>query len=87
MLWEMMKFMIRHNKEAQNEGETMALACGIYESSNTNDMCFYAPCASSLHYRWAKLLLNSFFVSLLNLNLESVLAYWPIIGCIVVKIG
>lgn len=40
--------MIRHDKEAQNEGETMALACGIYESSNTNDMCFYAPYASSL---------------------------------------
>ena len=79
--------MIRHDKEAHNEGKTMALACGIYESSNTNDMCFYASCASSLHYRWAKMLLNSFFVSLLNLNLESVLAYWPIIGCIVVKIG
>ena len=35
--------MIRQDKEVQNEGETMALACGIYESSNTNDMCFYAP--------------------------------------------
>ena len=79
--------MIRHDKEAQNEGETMALACGIYESSNTNDMCFYAPYASSLQYRWAKVLLNSFFVSLLNVNLESVLACWHIIACTVVKIG
>ena len=34
--------MIRHDKEAQNEGETMALACGIYESSNTNDV-FLCP--------------------------------------------
>ena len=79
--------MIRHDKEAQNEGETMALACGIYESSNTNNMCFYAPYASSLQYRWAKVLLNSFFVSLLTVNLESVLACWPVIACIVVKIG
>ena len=79
--------MIRHDKQAQNEGETMALACGIYESSNTNDMCFYAPYASSLQYRWAKVLLNSFFVSLLNVNLEFVLACWPVIACIVVKIG
>ena len=83
----LMKFMIWHDKEAQNEEETMALAYGIYESSNTNDMCFYAPCASCLHYRWAKMLLNSFFVSLLNFNLESVLACWPVIACIVVKIG
>ena len=82
-----MKFMIRHDKEAQNEGETMALACGIYESSNTNDMCFYAPYASSLQYRWAKVLLNSFFVSLLAINLESVLACWLVIAFIVVKIG
>ena len=52
--------MIRHDKEAQNEGETMALACGIYEFSNTNDMCFFAPYASSLQYRWAKVLLNAF---------------------------
>ena len=72
---------------SKNEGETMAPACGIYESSNTNDMCFYAPCASSLHYRWAKMLWNSFFVSLLNFNLESILAYWLIIACIVVNIG
>ena len=79
--------MIRHNKEAQNEGETMALACGTYESSNTNDMCFYAPYALSLQYRWAKVLLNSFFVSLLTVNLEFVLACWPVIACIVVKIG
>ena len=43
MLWGMMKFMIQHDKEAQNEGETMAPACDIYEFSNTNDICFYAP--------------------------------------------
>ena len=79
--------MIRHDKEAQNEGETMALACGIYESSNTNDMFFYDPYALSLQYSRAKVLLNSFFVSLLNVNLESALACWPIIACIVVKIG
>ena len=70
MLWGMMKFMIWHDKEAQNEGETMALACGIYESSNTNDMCFCTPFASSLHYKWAEMLLNSIFVCLLNFNLE-----------------
>ena len=79
--------MIRHDKEAQNEGETMALACGIYESSNTKYMCFYDPYGSSLQYRWAKVLLNIFFVSLLNVNLESVLACWPVIACIVVNIG
>ena len=49
--------------------------------------CFYAPYASSLQYRWAKVLLNSFFVSLLAINLESVLACWLVIACIVVKIG
>ena len=79
--------MIQHDKEAQNEGETMALACGIYESSNTNDMCFYDPYASSLQYRWAKVLLNSFFIFLLNINLEFVLAYWPVIACIVVRLA
>ena len=79
--------MIRHDKEVQNKGETMAPTCGIYESSNTNDMCFYAPCALSLHYRWAKMLLNSFLFSLLNFNLESDLACWPVIACIVVNIS
>ena len=79
--------MIRHDKEAQNKGETMAPIYGIYESNNTNDMCFYAPCASSLHYKWAKMLLNSIFISLLNFNLLFVLACWPVIACIVVNIG
>ena len=79
--------MIQHDKEAQNEGDTMPPASGIPISSSTNDMCFYAPCASSLHYRWAKMLLNSIFVSLLNFNLESVLDCWPVIACIVVNIG
>ena len=32
MLWGVMKFMIWHDKEVQNEGKTMAPACGIYES-------------------------------------------------------
>ena len=32
-------------------------------------------------------LLNIFFVSLLNVNLESVVACWPVIACIVVNIG
>ena len=50
-------------------------------------MCFYDPYGSRLQYRWAKVLLNIFFVSLLNVNLESVLACWPVIACIVVNIG
>ena len=33
MLWGMMKFRIQHDKEVQNEGETMAPTYGIYESS------------------------------------------------------
>ena len=49
MLWGMMKFMIRQDKEAQNDGEFMAPACGIHEYGNTNDMCLYAPYASSVH--------------------------------------
>ena len=48
---------------------------------------FMPPYALSLHYRWAKMLWNSIFVSLLNFNLESILAYWLIIACIVVNIG
>ena len=81
--------MIRHDKEARNEGETMALACGIYESSNTkyiNICAFMTPMAHNCAEH-AKVLLNIFFVSLLNVNLESVLACWPVIACIVVNIG
>ena len=65
----------------------MAPACGIYESSNTNGMCYYAPCASSLHYRWVEMLLNSIFVSFLNFDLEFFLACWLVIARIVVNIG
>ena len=60
--------MIRHDKEARNEGETMALACGIYESSNTkyiNICAFMTPMAHNCAEH-AKVLLNIFFVSLFN---------------------
>ena len=60
--------MIRHDKEARNEGETMALACGIYESSNTkyiNICVFMTPMAHNCAEH-AKVLLNIFFVSLFN---------------------
>ena len=52
MLWEIMKFMIQHDKEAQNESESMALACGIYESSIITICVFMlkvGDIASSLH--------------------------------------
>ena len=60
--------MIRHDKEARNEGETMALACGIYESSNTkyiNICAFMTPMAHNCAEH-SKVLLNIFFVSLFN---------------------
>ena len=90
MLWGMMKFMIRHDKEAQNESKTMASACGIYESRIINICVFMlkvGDIALSLHYKWAEMLLNSLFVSILKFILESVLACWPVIACILVNIG
>ena len=51
MLWGM-KFMIRHDKEAQNESKTMASACGIYESRIINICVFMlkvGDIALSLH--------------------------------------
>ena len=89
MLWGM-KFMIRHDKEAQNESKTMASACGIYESRIINICVFMlkvGDIALSLHYKWAEMLLNSLFVSILKFILESVLACWPVIACILVNIG
>ena len=58
--------MIRHDKEAQNEGKTMAPAFGIYESSIITICVFMlkvGDIASSLHQRLAEMLLNSLLVS------------------------